>query len=387
MFHTLKECRDSAHMLESRTRERRPGTFYQEVLDLCQSGDIAAERISLRGMFEAFVGREALEGLNPRNQGGNLLMEAGDTIDTGAFSNIFGQITYSAVLARLDSPEFIADGLVSTEQAITQGPEIVTGVGMIGDRAEDVGEGVEYPEVGLNEEYITIPRKVKDGFMLSITEETVWEDNTGLVVQRMNAGAEALGITREKEILDTCLGITTSYSRNGGAQQATYATTHTQGTFSNTGSNTLDDYTAIEAALLLFDAITDPNTGEPVLLSGTLQIVVPTALEFTLAKILTATEIREVTQTKSTPVGGNPLSGGRRGYEMVTSQYVKNRTSSAAVWFIGDFKGAFGYREIWPITVERNDTKDIRRDIVSQVRVRRKGVPFVREPRKVVKNT
>ena len=397
MLHNRKEVKDAASMLESYTSEGRPAQFYQEVGTLLESGEINPESCSIRELFEAFVsdGSELVENMNPRNRVNSVLLEAGDAVDTSRFSNIIGQITYSTTMAKLDGPEFIGRSLHKTVSSKTQEQEIIPGVSMIGDVAEDVGEGKAYPRVGVSEEWVTIPRKIKDGWILEITEEAIFEDKTGLLLQRSNAATESLGITWEKELLDNALGITTSYSRNGGAAQATYGDTHTQGTFDNlAASNGLVDYTDIEAATNLFDDITDPNTGEPVYLSGTLQIVVPTDLELTLLSILNATEISTGDTTSATvPVtmARNPLQAqNRRTYVPVTSQYVSARTSSATTWFIGDFTGAFQYHENWPIQVfrmDRNSQEGFNRDVVTAIKVRRKGVPAVVEPRKVIKCT
>ena len=157
------------------------------------------------------------------------------------------------------------------------------------------------------------------------------------------------------------LGQTTSYSRNGGAAQATYGNTHTNGTFDNLSASTaLANYTDIEDALKLFDAITDPNTGDPIMIGGNLDIIVPTALEFTALNIMQATNIQVGDTTSATvpvTVASNPLiKQSRRTFNLHTSAFVKDRTSSATTWFIGNSKGAFEYREVWPIQVFRADT-------------------------------
>lgn len=408
MFCTPNETRGARRMLESHISQyghvagsRR---FFAESLELLRSGQVDYNRISIRNLFENFVqidgefdgvrGRQLVDSMNPRYHQSGVVMEAGGSVNTGQFSNIIGQITYSTVLDAFEQPDFFADSLFTTVPASTQQPEIVPGVAMIGDVAEDVGEDKEYPRVGLSEEYITIPRKVKDGFILPITEETIFEDKTGLIMQRANAANQSMAITYEKELLDTALGITNTYSRNGGPQQATYGDTHTQGTFDNlAASNALVDYTDIEAATLLFDDITDPNTGEPVDIGGTLDIVVPTALELTLGNILNSVQLKLGADSGAvqTMTGGNGLNvQSRRTFTPQSSQWVKNRTSSASTWFIGAFSRAFEYHEIYPIQVfrmDRNSEAGFTRDVVTQVKVRRKGVPAVKEPRRVVKCT
>ena len=401
MLHTRRECLDAANMLESRTREGNPLGFYREISQLLENRQISPNEVSMSDLFEAFVanGRELLETFRPGYRHDvSVFQEAGDAVNTGAFSNIIGQITYTTVLDALQSPQFIGMGLTRTDPATTQQPEILPGIGMIGDRAEDVGEDEAYPRVGLSEEYITIPRKPKDGFILPITEEAIWEDKTGgLLTRRANGAAESMGITMEKEALNMVLGVTTSYSRNGGPEQATYGDTHTQGDFDNETNQILNDYTDIDAALLLFDDITDPNTGEPIDVSGNLQLVVPGALELTALGILNAIQIQHGPVTTTADVDniqtitGNVLQQQtRRTFQLVTNQYVSDISTSTAEWWIGRFQDAFGYREVWPLQVfrmDRNSEAGFDRDIVTQIKVRRKGAFYVREPRYVVHST
>ena len=402
MLETYKQVRESARQLESYRAGNDEHRFYDELETLLAGKQIDTKRISLRAIFEEFVpnGRERVREMDPRYRGSQSnisMMEANDGVSTTAFSNIIGQITYASVLDRLDAPEFIGQSLVTTVAAATQDVEIIPGISVVGDVAEDIGEMQEYPVVGLSEEFVTAPRKVKDGFILPISEEAIFEDKTGLLMQRADTATEGLGITWEREILDTCLGQTTSYSRNGGSAQATYANTHTEGTFDNLSASTaLQDWTDVQSALLLFDGIDDPITGDPVMIGGPLQIVVPSALRGTLARILSATEIREVTNTNTTSISGNPLNSSIAGlvrgtqYEGYSGPFIKDRTSSDDTWFIGNFKKAFEYREIWPIQVfraDRNSDAGFTRDVVTAIKVRRKGAPAIRDPRYVVKAT
>ncbi len=416
MLHTFRECQDTASLFESRLREGRignpneniPKTFWgelNEMLGIQESGhgrfeysgrrQIDPNYVSMKAIFEAFVddGSSVVRTMDPRNGGRSALLESNDAINTSMFSNIIGQFAFSRVLERLQRAEFIGRSLVTTVPANTQASEMVPGIGLIGDVAEKVGEGQDYPQVGLTEEYVTVERKVKDGFIMPVTEEAVFEDKTGLLLRTLDSATDALGITWEKEILDTVLGITSRYSRNGGAVQATYGDTHTNGDFDNlVASNALVDQTDIEYALLAFDSMVDPNNGEPILMGGQIDIVVPTALLMTLGTILNGiqTIVGADSAANRVVVHGTSLKEFKKTFSTHSSQYVKNRTGSASSWFIGNFRVAFEYHEIWPIqkfTMDRNSAAGFSRDIVTAVKVRRKGVPAVIEPHKVVKCT
>lgn len=375
--------------------------FHETVDREGRKGTFSMATTSLRDLFEAFVpdGREALDEMRPnRRKGGvKFFQEAGDAVNTSHFSNIFGQMTYSEVLKPYDSPELIGRSLVTTVPAKTQYQEIIPGVSGLSDVGAKVGEGEEYTKVGLSENYIRIPEKIKTGFQIEVTEETIFEDNMGLISEALSGASEIMAINEEKEILDVCLGITSLYDRNGSGAQATYGDTHTPTgeTFDNlAASNALVDYSDVEAALLLFDAITDPNTGEPIMLGGPLDVVVPTALLFTAGTIFDAgTRYQDGDTTASGPVRhhANPVTAyAGRSFQLKSNQYVKARTSSATTWFVGNFRKAFRYYEIYPVEVQiMPQTQDVRynRDIVTGLRVRRKGRAAVYDPRYVVKCT
>jgi hypothetical protein len=356
-----------------------------------RSGKMRPHDFSLQQLFDEFVGESVRKTFNPRFNGHGSaplspLLEDVSAVSTTHFSNITGQIVYSTVLEAWNNPMLIGGDLCTTIPTVFDG-EKIAGIGGIGDQAESIGEGQNYPFAGLSEEWIETPSTIKRGMIVPVTKEAIFFDRTGLVLSRAGEVGMYIALNKEKRILDMALGLTTSYRRNGGAAQATYGDTHTQGDFDNlAASNALADYTDIENALLLFDAMTDPNTGEPIIVDAN-TIVVPTALSMTLDRILNATQVGN-TASANTPVGANPLRGNQ--FQKKSNAYVKARTSSASTWFVGDFKGAFVYMENWPITVTQappNSHDEFHRDIVSQFKVSERGAAAVREPRRVVKNT
>lgn len=380
--------------LEAARKSRVMESFYRDFIDGLKQGHLDFEKdVSIKCLFEEIVphGRELVESFNPNNLTQINLMEAADVVSTTHFANITGQIVYSRVLDSYEDPQFIGDRLVEKINSEFES-EKIAGIGGIGDAAESILEGGVYPNAGMSERWIETPRTTKHGLIVEVTKEAVFYDRTGLVLRRAGEVGRWLALNKEKRILDTVLGITTSYRVNGSAAQATYGDTHTNGTFDNlAGSNTLADWTDIEVALLLFDAMTDPNTGEPIDVRPN-QIIVPSALKMTAERILSATQVRYgapgstsvVTQTDSP----NPLAN--QSFEVLSSQYVKDRTSSDSTWFIGDFARAFAYIENWPMTVVQapdNNEAEFTRDVVARYKASEKGEPAVMEPRRAVKCT
>ena len=375
---------------EAAKRDGTPNRFFEDFETALENKEIKPEDYSIRELFESFVedGRELVDSWNPRRGGGITLMESGNAIDTAAFSNITGQIVYSRVIQAFEDPSYIGDQLVETVQTQFNG-EKIAGIGRLGDAAQTVNEGGIYPTIGTSEEWIDTPATTKRGFIVPVTKEAIFFDRTGLILDRAREVGQFAALNKEKRILDTVLGITTSYRRNGAAAIATYQASTPY--INVKATNTLVDWTNIESAELLFDALTDPNTGEVInVVPDTL--IVPTALKYTARRIVRATEVQynkggyNASSDVQRTVSANPLQD----YNILTSRLVKARTSSATTWFIGNPKKAFRYMQNWPITViqaPNNSEAEFTQDIVARFKVSERGVPAVIEPRYMVKCT
>lgn len=379
-----KDHRDLARQVELEGIEKT----VDELKPLLEAGEIKPEEFSLRQLAENLVedGREWVESFDPRSAGSMPLIESGDAVNTANFSNITGQIVYSKILDAYADPIFIGDELCTTIPTRFNG-EKIPGMSRIGDGAETVPEGKDYPVLGYSEDYIETPQTTKKGMRVDVTKEAIFFDRTNLVLDRAAEVGRWLGVNKEKRILDTALGITASYKRLG-TSYSTYVDTPWDNL---AASNALVDWTDIETAELLFDGMTDPYTGEPIgVMPNT--IVVPTALLAT-ARIILGGFVEKVDMqanavTYRTAAGTNPVRASQ--YRLVSSQYVKARTSSASTWFIGDFKKAFAYMENWPITVVQapsNAEDDFKRDVVAQYKASERGTAAVLDPRYVVKCT
>lgn len=402
MITTQRECREFRRMIESYRRERRGrkvAEAFDGVAELVRKGEIKPTDWSVRTLFEETVpdGEKLTREMDVarRNRRGGVVMEAGEAINTSDFSQIIGQISYGTTMQQLDLPELIGSQLCTTKPASTQGIEQIPGVTMLTDQAQDIGEGEEYPRVTVGEQWIVAPKKIKTGFMIEATEEVVSEDKTGLITQQMQRGAEVMAINEERDTLATVCGITTSFVYKDNAPQATYADSHTGFTLDNlAASNTFVDYTDLAVVEALFDAIVDPGTGEPVSITGPMQILHPKALRSPVFRTLNALEVRQGAIDASTPmtITGNPLGSGYfNAYTSLTNQYVKETTSSDSTYFVGQFAKAFERHEIWPTQVfvadQASSTARFERDIISRVKVRRKSAMVVVAPWYVVKCT
>jgi hypothetical protein len=369
-------------------------THIQEALD---SGALKPSDFSIRQLFEATVedGRELLETYAPGSDGNIAqLIEAG-SVDTSLFKNISGQMVYSEVLAAYEQPSFIGDKLARTIPTKFDG-EKIPGITQIGDHASAVLEGQPYPRAGVSEDYVETPQTTKNGLIVEVTKEAIFFDRTGILLDRCNKVGEWLGVKKEKAIIDVALGVTNNWKPLGEATN-TYSNSTGLHTFDNlANSNSLADYSDINAAQQLLEAITDPWTGEPVIISGT-QLVCTTSLAYTARSIINATQVElNPNSNAGTAKVVNyipPMALIGQNIDIVTNPWVAARMTAGSVntsnWYFGDFRKAFAYMENWPITVVQappNSEQEFQRDIVAQYKASERGVAAVLDPRYVVLN-
>jgi hypothetical protein len=361
------------------------------ISEALEKGHLKPDDFSVRDLAAGLVkgGEEWVRLMSSPKGGFRNISEAASAVDTSAFSNITGQIVYSKILEKYNLPKFIGSELCSDTKTVFLDGEKVAGIGQIGDEAEKVGEAQPYPTAGVTEEYVVTPPTEKRGMIVPVTREIIIADRTGVLLERAGAVGEWLGLQKEKRVLDACFGITNTYNRNG-VQTNTYLTS---GAYVNSHSNPLVDYTDLSNAEILLNAITDPNTGEPYMHDPN-TIVVPYDLKQTAERILAATQVAHVdNQTNAATVrmySDVPSSIFGSKYKVVTSPYVKARTSSGSTWFLGDFKKAFSYMQVWDITTsQQGETSAVAftHDIVMQFKADERGVPAVMNPRYVTKNT
>lgn len=350
-----------------------------------KEGRLKPEDFSLRDLAEGLVqeGADWVRGLDPRS-GSSVLLEAGNAVDTSAFSNITGQIVYSTVMEAYNDPVYLWPRLCKVIPTKLSG-EKIPGIGQLGDDTEIVDEGMPYPLIGLQEEWIETPETIKRGLIVPVTKEAVFFDRTNLVLTRAGNVGRTIAISREKRILDLAVGVTNNYKYKSTAYNTYNATTP----WANQITNALVDWTDVEAAELKFEGMTDPVTGEPITVIPT-SMLVPGALRYTARRILGATEVHhvdmQVQATTYRTIASNPVPQ----YEELSNPYVVARSGNAAYWYLGDFKKAFAYMENWGPAIQQaadNSEADFNRDIVAQYKISERGAAAVLSPRHVCKST
>jgi len=354
-------------------------------------GHLRPEDFSIRDLAEALVpdGREWVRMLDPRAGGSVPLVEASDGVDVTAFLNIAGQVIYSKIMESYHQEAFIVSKLVDTIPTRLDG-EKIPGISRIGDTVDSVSPGMPYPHLGFGEDYIETPSTTKHGFIVPVTKEAVFFDRTHLVLSRAAEVGEILGLNKEKRLIDLVIGATNNYKWKGTSYNTYQAATPWINTLS---SNELVDWTNVDKAEQLFTEMSDPNTGEPVLIRGTTVLVTP-AYRHAAHRVFQAAELTFTAAGSPTAtVSANPLSGyrvhdSRLAYRRIVASGVAVATAKKW-WFVGNFRRAFAYMENWPITVTQapiGSEAEFNNDIVLRFKASERGAAAVLNPRYVVKN-
>lgn len=327
------------------------------------------------------------------------VMEAAGAVATTAFQGIAQQAIAAMTMDAYESPEFVFTRAIPERQS-SHSFEKIPGVSELGDEVSEVAEGEEYPLAGVTSSYMHMPETKKRGFKVQATREAIFFDKTGLIQTRCAGGSKSMGQNREKRAVDCVI------DENGGAKSAVLGghRYHFRGnsiaTYGNSSgnhdwdnlqaSNALVDPTDIDAVLQLFNAMTDPDTGEPIVLMAR-HLVVAQGLEMTARNIrdmVKRTVVSPGFATSANPIQMEVTGNGLPPLEILTSPYVASRLATDTDWFFGDISQAFEYTQNWAPEVKQlagGTQLEFDRDIVLQYRFSEYGNYGTKNPRKMAK--
>lgn len=385
------------------------GLTVTRLSEALQEKHLRPEDFSLREMADTFLTEAFVKSrLDPRAGAGFVpLTEGGfDGVDVTAFSHITGRIVSAKMLEAYQSPVFVHSQLVATVPTRFNG-ERIPGVGKIDKAAAKVQPGMPFPNAGFGEDYIDTPATDKYGVIVPVTKEAVFFDQTGLVLREASRIGEVLAVAKEKRVLEAVWGIGSGNTwKWKGTTRDTYSVDGTTagygGTvngFINQITDELVDWTDVDAAEQAFVGLTDPVTGDPIVLTARHLLTMP-AYHNAALRVLSATEIRHGANADTTQTFfANPYAGR---YQVATSALAYARilavgnaggAESAATakkwWLLGDLSKAFAYMENWPLTVVQapnNSEAEFQQDVVLRYKASERGVPAVLDPRYVVRS-
>jgi hypothetical protein len=363
----------------------------------------AQKVVTIKALYEAFLGAKALAEMASRPQMAMReqinLLEAPAAVTSTVLPQITRQLIFSEVRRQYDLEANVFTPLVPVIPSEIKGSEVVPSITKIDpDDMGDVQEAQPYPRVGVSEEYFTLPGKSKKGGVIELTREAIFFDRTGMLVDQAREVGGALGGARENAIIDTFIGYTNNYSRNGSATD-TYLTS---GAYINKATGLpLTDWNDVDTALQLFADILDPNTSEP--LAGNMRpkhLVVMPANLMKAQRLLESTQIAEHenasagTRTTET-FSPNPLRAlalqlvsSIRLYRRVLLRLESEAAKAKAGWFLGTIENLLAWYECWALSLAQQggDSDDsFDRDIEAKYKASYYGVCAVREPRSMLR--
>jgi hypothetical protein len=357
-----------------------------------EKGHIKPQEFSIADLFESLVdgGRELRRLFDPRLGPSNILSEAAGAVTSSDFSSITGQIVYTMMMQDLRPEDFPFQNAIPNQSTQFSG-EKIPGIANLGDLAEVVPENEDYPLMATSEDYIETPETKKRGFIIPITKEAIFFDRTGMLLQKCSKVGDSLMLNKEERAIDCLIDENTTAHRYKwkGTSYASYQTTTPWDNI--TTSNALVDWTDLDAAEQTFNAITDPNTGEPVVVEAN-TVVVTKQNEAAALRILNATQI--VMHSGGYATSGNLTETQapnfwRSKYTILTSRLLAARAATDTDWWLGDPGRYARYMENWPITVTQapaGNADDFNRDIVAKYKCSERGQYAVIEPRVMVEN-
>jgi len=324
------------------------------------------------------------------------------------FRMIAGQLLFDTFKKGYENPAFIADDLFETVPAQTMFQTLIPGLTNIGSSAvESLRDDQEYPLVTMGEDWILAPELERKGCRIELTEDMLNELSSFQVLEQAQKVGTALGIEREKTLLNCALVGTGKYARKSTSFIDVYG--------DNSGSHNWDNLAAsngmtaaganaaIDTAEQLLQGMTDPNTGDPIAVGNGRQIVFPIGLRNAVYGYLASTGYQWGDTTQGTTMvvtstrKGTEVTGMAHGVDMPTphsNAFVKTVLAAASVatttWYYGDFKNAVKYREMYPIQVipmPSGYDATWTRNVIAGYVARRFGSPYWEEPRLVIKNT
>lgn len=380
-----------------RTDARGAGRLLRESL---QSREMRARDFDFGKLFVECFGYSDWNSCRAGHQFANdvfarRLTEAEGAVSTAAFQNISGQIVYSETMEKYQSEDFVIAKMIPERNAVILDGEKIAGITELGNAGGVRKEADAYKIAGVGEDWIFTP-PIKDfGMIVPVTWEAVFNDRTGDVLDRAGAVGEAIGIGEEIAAVDALIdeNVTTHrYNWRNAGQIATYGDNSGSHTWDNyAASNGLVDWTDLNEAEQVFNALVNPFTGLPIAVDAK-HLIVTKQNEQTARRIVNATEIRVATPgyaTSSNPTQTVVKNPYENKYEVVTSRYLAYRMATDTDWFLGDVSKLLRRMVAEPMNVQQapsGNKDEFERRIVNQFRANKRYAHVVVQPRAMVKS-
>lgn len=379
---------------------------------------LRAEEFSLKDLCEGILGDEGFEqNFNPSLlRRANLfeqerpIMEAGTgAIDASAFANVNAFTAVVAglleikILEEFENPDFIADKLMPPDATKMFAGRKVIGSTRMGDAAEQRQPGMPTARIKIGERWIQQPVTVENSLASEVTQEAVFLDLTGEVLQNASDVGTWLGYRKELRCIDAFIGV--PYAQTYSYKGTSYQSYISNGYFNNDLSgNELVHWDQVQTALIAFRDMKDPETNTRILTKPNKVLVNMEKLvtaETIMGNLADQAEYRDAPGSTTNPQEVRSFKQPYKGrFEIIESPLVYQRctdsdglnlstTSAGKYWWMWQSGRPIKYATNWGIRTQQaapNQMEMIDRGIVLFVKADERGVPFWWEPRFVVRN-
>lgn len=392
----------AAYSEMKRMFESHGAEYIGDLVEAIQTRELTWRDVSIRALCESLIpdGREFVAMCNPAHPF-NFREAAG--VSTEALGIIASNLVYQRIQEQYEKPEYVLSRLVPTESG--KPGEIMPKIIPLGDDAGIVPEGEEYPSATIGSDYQIMPHSQKEGTIVPVTREAIYEDRTSQIMSFAGDVGDVLAIRKEWRLCDTLIGYHQQAGGYGtlynwrGTEYAPYQLTTPW--INALASNELIDHTDMNGVENLFADMLDENTGLPIVVGGTTVLVMP-AKKQDAARVFNSTEINYSTVPATDHVtiakGPNPLSGYR--FEAPVHLYRRvllggnagaapsSTANAQKYWYVGDIAKAMCWWEQFPLKIESRGLDSeaaFTRDVVMRFKASHKGVGAWKNPRYMVK--
>lgn len=289
-----------------------------------------------------------------------------EAIASSAFPKITGELINSRMIAAYEGVPKIGDQLVTTIPSNVQ-QETIAGFTET-EGPEEVGEGQDYKDSTFTEKYVTI-RNTKFGRIISITEEMLYFDKTGQVLEYARRIGMKAAAYRERQIVRGVQDVDSNVYRPSGVATAFFSTAHGNSISANPFGETGLENVRLYAQRMKDDSIGAGAGGDQDYIMidlNNMTVLVPSQLE------LEAWQMANSMLTPESNENARNFFEGR--YQPLTSPHVTAQSSST--WYAGQPKEDFVWTEVWPLqTLSQAAGHDdaFKKDIKSRHKVRYYG--------------
>lgn len=407
-------------LLRQHGPEDGPYEFRARVSELRKRGVLNPDTLNFRGLLEGCMatprdpfGERAkdsyVRGMRLANRG---MFEAMDAVGASTFADIGGQLLVDHVRDNYELAMKEVDQLGipnRSNPAQNLGTHKDPWLSRVYEEPQIVNPGQTFPWAHFSEQWATLPAPERRELGIAIEWEMIYADKTKQAFNRAQGVGEKMGLNKAKRILAVVTGLSyTKGQQTYAAQQFNYNGTGydvygTSGLWINKKSGltvtTYDHITSIEE---LFGHMTDLATGDSIDVAvDNRKVLCVWDKQWDLHGAMLASDVLR----GSFPTSGDNIqqhynSPLKSIYQVVPSKLLYNMltthlpgganlTAAQAKQYLfwGNFAKAFGYREVYPITITQappQNPAEFYQSISIQVKTSEYGVPYSENPQEVV---